>query len=87
MSNKATRWIIEDHPTESAKIRDAETGQDIGTVFCTDLPCGAANARLLVSAPALLEALESVLKGYDVDETDPVVIAARTAIAQATGGQ
>ncbi len=53
-----------------------------------------ADARLIASAPELLEALKGLLAGYvclleyetdtETINTDPLVIAARSAIAQAT---
>jgi hypothetical protein len=33
---------------------------EIGTVFCTDLEDGTANARLIAAAPELYEALEAL---------------------------
>ena len=49
-----------------------------------------ANARLIASAPDLLEALRNLADLYDTDEgcrSLPEYIAARAAIAKATGGE
>ncbi len=52
--------------------------------------CGEANARLIAAAPDLLDALIGIAALYDSDEgcrTLPQYIAARAAIAKATGEQ
>ncbi len=55
-----------------------------------DHPEFEANARLIASAPDLLEALRNLADLYDTDEgcrSLPEYIAARAAIAKATGGE
>lgn len=44
-----TPWRLIDHPTESARI-EAANSVHVADVYCTDMPCGAANAALIVRA-------------------------------------
>lgn len=86
-------WRIVDHLTETARVVGGEDGaQEVGTVWCTDFPDGAANARLIAAAPDLLAALEKVLGsatelgglgGAYITVSGDTLRAARAAIAKA----
>lgn len=61
------------------------TGDPIAQVW--EDPPGRANARLIAAAPDLLAALQKMVsdwQGY-CEETEPSMVAARAAIAKATG--
>lgn len=61
---------------------------DIAVTYGFERQPREANARLISSAPELLEALKACLdKGSRWHPCDPVVIAARAAIAKAEGQQ
>lgn len=59
------KWIVEEHPSGATVIREPILGHDIASVFCTDMPHGAANAELLSRAPAMLDALRELLSSLD----------------------
>ena len=89
-------WEVLDHPTETCRIRAPHNGMEIGTVFCTDLEDGAANARLISAAPELYEALEALIRWSKIGNRDfegtgdshhmaDEWVAARKALAKARG--
>lgn len=64
---------------------DGATGLKLGFCSAARRERIFSDAHLIAAAPDLLAALSRVLGGYDVDESDPVVIDARTAISKAKG--
>ena len=84
-------WEVLDHPTETCRIRAPHNGMEIGTVFCTDLEDGAANARLIAAAPELYEALQGILEIGKRDMSNPkydgYFNTAKAALAKARGEQ
>jgi TPP-dependent trihydroxycyclohexane-1,2-dione (THcHDO) dehydratase len=74
------------------EISDARFEDDFIAVTNLNHANNEANARLIASAPELLEALRTALKGWEVEfeylakRTPEWVTQARAAIAKATGG-
>jgi len=63
-----------------------------GYTVCSPSPMGQANARLIAAAPDLLAVLEEIVKAIDfergaseTEDAERLLIAAREAIAKATG--
>jgi hypothetical protein len=54
-------WTIRDHPTETTQILGNGDALRVADVWCTDLPGGMDNARLIAQAPALVEALRDMI--------------------------
>ena len=94
-------WTIHESAFSSALVKELHIGTPTRTAACVYDDCAAgilvrseveANARLIAAAPDLLAALECILKRYEsagvqcYPEARREVIAARAAIAKATGG-
>jgi len=94
-------WVVDyDHSTSSAEhIRAGIDGDmyDVASVLCDETGSANANARLIASAPELLDVcrcaladLEGVLPEYDPEREHPAwetLQELRVAIAKATGEQ
>jgi hypothetical protein len=86
-------WSIEiDHHNNAAEyIRASADGEmyDLASVLCDETGNATANARLIAAAPDLLAALEACLYRLDAhdNQSAPECLAARAAIAKATGVQ
>jgi hypothetical protein len=87
-------WRAIDHETEPCRVYDAD-GNMVADVFCTDMPGGTENARLIAAAPDLLAACKVLVNEvlYLKDdgtlpsgvENHPAMFAARAAILKAEG--
>ena len=90
MSTKPTPgpWMISDNPTETCQIVGADTVR-VADVWCTDMPHGAANARLIAAAPDLLRACKAVAEMAVHWEplTPGDIREVHAAIAKATGSR
>lgn len=87
-------YVVADHPVP--EIRGSEEVEHYGGhLICESV--SPSNARLIAAAPDLLEALKAILEadeeaeaefqkmGIPPEEEHPITIAARAAIAKATG--
>lgn len=89
------QWaVIDDVPNAAIGYRaiiEIDDGHP-GAIVCNPSPMGEANARLIAAAPDLLAALEELLpiaarSIQGTTDGEPILQAARAAIAKATGGQ
>jgi hypothetical protein len=84
--NTCTQWQIEERvPMASIGYRAIVTSD--GETVCNPSPMGSENARLIAAAPELLKALAALHELVTRTDYafDPANIAARAAIAKATG--
>lgn len=76
-------WFFDDSMS-GAEIGYRAIVDDEGVTICNPSPMGEANARLIAQAPALLAALQDMLRYAEGFEDADHVIAAREAVARAT---
>ena len=86
-------WTILPNTPHFVRAATAEGMQPVATVYHFDGELSA-NARLIASAPELLDALERISTAYDETLRHPIaapllqaIYAARAAIAKAKGGE